>query len=206
MSTSVIIWLVAFLIYSVFAYWYFGIRRPLNKDEIDAYLSKIKKYESYQNKDLTGLKNFLSNDDGKSFAMVNSILLKEKPDLLEGVTDGDTSMKVLINYHKSFMSMMIKKGGIGIFQGRVTGKSFDVIGIDNADQWGICGINRFRSRRDLIEIITHPSFHKKHQFKIASLEKSIAYPVSPWFQLGGFPVTVALFLALLAAIAHIISI
>ena len=102
------------------------------------------------------------------------------------------------------MKMMFKRGGIGIFQGRVSGRSVDVIGIEPADQWGICSINRFRSRRDLMELITHPDFHKKHQFKFAALEKSIAYPVSPWFQLGSFPLTVLLFIGLIASVTQII--
>tara|TARA_Y100000385_G_scaffold287682_1_gene352438 strand:+ start:4287 stop:4934 length:648 start_codon:yes stop_codon:yes gene_type:complete len=206
MTTQLIIWLSAITLYLLFALWYFGFRRKLKKEEVEVYLKKLAAYDDYKDQDLRGLKEFLTNDDGKSFVMVNSILLKEKPDLVEGVEEGDKSLKVLIKYHKSFMGMMIKRAGIGIFQGRVAGQSVDLIGIENAEQWGISAINRFRSRRDFIEILIHPKFHEKHQFKFAALEKSIAYPVSPWFQLGGFPLTVALVLALLAAIGHIISI
>jgi len=79
-----------------------------------------------------------------------------------------------------------------------------VIGIDNAEEWGISAINRFRSRRDFIEILITPEFHEKHEFKFAALSKSIAYPVDPWFQLGGMTTTVALALALLAAIIQIL--
>ena len=112
-------------------------------------------------------------------------------------------MKTLIAYHKSFMKAMLKRAGIGIFQGRVAGSSVDVIGIDNAEEWGVSAINRFRSRRDLMEILTTPEFHEKHEFKFAALSKSIAYPVDPWFQLGGVPLTVGLILALGAALLHI---
>ena len=154
--------------------------------------------------ELISLRRFLENDTGKSFAMVNLIQLKKTPDLIEGVEEGDSSLKTLITYYKSFMKMMLKRGGIGIFQGRVAGSSIDVIGIENAEEWGISAINRFRSRRDFMELITHPSFHEKHAYKFAALKKSIASPIDPWFQLGGVPVVVGLVFALVAAIIHII--
>ena len=181
-----------------------GIRKPLSKAEVDHYLKELKKYNNNSAQGLNDLREFLENDTGKSFVMVNSILLKEKPDLVDGVKEGDSSLKTLIAYHKPFMKMMLKRGGIGIFQGRVAGKSVDVIGIDNAEEWKISGINRFRSRRDLMEILIHPTFHEKHELKFAALSKSIAYPVDPWFQLGGLTLVVGLALALVAAITHIL--
>ena len=204
--TPFIIWVSAFILYAIFWLWYVGIRKPLSKADVDQYISKLKAYKHYEGQDLSGLRRFLENDTGKSFTMVNSVLLKHKPDLVDGVQEGDTSLKTLINYHKPFMKMMLSRGGIGIFQGRVAGASFDVIGIDNADEWGISGINRFRSRRDFMEILIHPTFHEKHEFKFAALSKSIAYPVDPWFQLGGLTTTVALATALIAALFHILLI
>ena len=203
MTTTIIIWTTAAFLYACFWLWYVGIRKPLSQDEVDKYINKLKEYDEYKNRDLTGVRAFLENDTGKSFVMVNSIVLKKTPDEVSGVKDGDTSLQTLINYHKPFMKMMLKRGGIGIFQGRVAGKSFDVINMDNADYWQISGINRFRSRRDFIEILTTPLFHEKHELKFAALEKSIAYPVDPWFQLGGLTSTVGLIIALLASLSQI---
>ncbi len=203
MSTPLIIWITAFLLYSIFWLWYVGFRKPLSKTEIDHYLKELGKFNNNSTEGLTDLCQFLENDTGKSFVMVNSISLKKTPDLVEGVKTGDSSIKTLITYHKSFMKAMLKRAGIGIFQGRVAGKSVDVIGIENADEWQISGINRFRSRRDFMEILITPQFHEKHEFKFAALSKSIAYPVDPWFQLGGFPLTVGLVVALMAALLHI---
>lgn len=203
MSTPLIIWASAFILYAIFWLWYVGFRKPLSKTEIDHYLKEYSKFDTNSSEGMTGLRQFLENDTGKSFVMVNSINLKKTPDLVEGVKEGDTSLKTLINYHKPFMKMMFKRGGIGIFQGRVAGNSVDVINIDNAEEWQISAINRFRSRRDFAEIMIHPLFHEKHELKFAALDKSIAYPVDPWFQLGGFPLTVGLILALGAALLHI---
>ena len=203
MSLPLIIWSTAFLLYAIFWLWYVGFRKPLTQQEIDTYLKKLEQYNNSSAQGLKDLRQFLENDTGKSFVMVNSISLKKTPDLIEGVKEGDSSLKTLITYHKSFMKQMLKRAGIGIFQGRVAGKSVDVIGIENAEEWQISGINRFRSRRDFMEILITPQFHEKHEFKFAALSKSIAYPVDPWFQLGGFPLTVGLILALGAALLHI---
>ena len=203
MSTPLIIWGTAFILYTIFWLWYVGFRKPLSKADVEYYINQLKQFDGYKNRDLSGLRQFLENDTGKSFVMVNSVLLKKKPDIVEGVKEGDTSLQTLINYHKPFMKLMLKKGGIGIFQGRVAGKSVDVINIENAEEWKISAINRFRSRRDFAEIMIHPLFHEKHELKFAALDKSIAYPVDPWFQLGGFPLTVGLVIALLAAITQI---
>lgn len=203
MTTPIIIWMTAFLLYLIFWLWYVGIRKSLSKDEVDGYIEKLRTYDDYKHQDLSSIRAFLENDTGKSFVMVNSIVLKKTPDMVAGVKEGDTSLATLINYHKPFMKMMFKKGGLGIFHGRVAGKSFDVINIDNADDWQISAINRFRSRRDFMEILTSPLFHEKHELKFAALDKSIAYPVDPWFQLGGLATVVALGIGLIAALLHI---
>lgn len=203
MPPQLIIWSTAIILYVIFWLWYVGIRKPLSDSEVDGYIDRLRGYENYTSEEIINMKEFLKNDTGKSFVMVNSILLKEKPDQVVGVKPEDTSLKTLIAYHKPFMKMMFKRGGIGIFHGRVAGKSVDVIGIENAEEWRISAINRFRSRRDFMEIITHPTFHEKHELKFAALSKSIAYPVDPWFQLGGLTTTVALVLALVAALIQI---
>ena len=203
MTVKIWIWGGAILVYGVFYLWYVGFRSPLTAAEVDDYLNKLAAIDPSGKNDLASLRQFLENDTGKSFVIVNSIQLKKTPDLVAGVKEGDSSLETLIAYHKPFMKMMLKRAGIGIFQGRMATKAVDVIGIDNAEDWTISAINRFRSRRDFIEIMITPEFHEKHELKYAALNKSIATPVDPWFQLGGVPLTVGLMVALGAALVHI---
>lgn len=204
MSAKLIIWGVALLLYAIFWLWYVGFRRPLSQAEVDEYLRKFQAFEHNKGSDFSNLRKFLESDTGKSFVMVNSLVLKKAPLKVEGVEDGQTSREVLMIYVKPFMKLLIKQGGMPIFQGQVAGKSVDVINIDNASYWQISGINRFRSRRDFMKILINPTFHEKHILKFASLDKSIAYPVDPWFQLGGFSTVVTLVIALAAALLHIL--
>ena len=57
----------------------------------------------------------------------------------------------------------------------------DLVGIDSAESWSDAALMRCRIRPALMEIITHPVMRERHDFQIAALEKTIAYPVEPVF-------------------------
>ena len=56
---------------------------------------------------------------------------------------------------------------------------------------------RYRSRRDMMEITVNPAFRGSHDFKIAAMAKTIAFPVDPWFQLGDPRLVLALLFGLI---------
>ena len=64
--------------------------------------------------------------------------------------------------------------------------------------WDRGALMRYRSRRDLFEISTNPAFQGSHEFKVAAMAKTIAYPLDPWFQLGDPRLVLALILGLIA--------
>ena len=45
-----------------------------------------------------------------------------------------------------------------------------------------------------------------HGLKLDSLEKTFAFPASPWFMLGGPRIVVALAIALVAALTHLATV
>jgi hypothetical protein len=57
---------------------------------------------------------------------------------------------------------------------------------------------RYRSRRTMMEISTDPAFAGRHDFKLAALDKTIAFPVSPLLNPGDARLLLAL--ALLVAV------
>ena len=57
---------------------------------------------------------------------------------------------------------------------------------------------RYRSRRDLMEIATNPAFSGRHEFKIAAIRKTLAFPIDPWGQLGDPRLVLGLVVAVLA--------
>ena len=62
--------------------------------------------------------------------------------------------------------------------------SMDLVGIENAEVWETAALFRYKSRRSFLEIVTHPDMYSKHKYKIAALEKTIAFPVENQFYLG----------------------
>jgi hypothetical protein len=62
---------------------------------------------------------------------------------------------------------------------------------------------RYRSRRDLVEIASNPEMGKRHHFKVAALDKTIAFPVETRVYLGDARVLVGLLLLSLTALVDI---
>ena len=73
----------------------------------------------------------------------------------------------------------------------------DLMNAPGMERWTRGAAMRYRSRRDLMEIATNPAFSGSHDFKVAAMRKTIAFPVDPWFQLGDPRLLMALFLGLI---------
>ena len=58
---------------------------------------------------------------------------------------------------------------------------------------------RYRSRRDMLDIATNPAFAGSHEFKVAAMRKTIAFPIDPWIQLGDPRLVLALLFGLLGS-------
>jgi hypothetical protein len=56
---------------------------------------------------------------------------------------------------------------------------------------------RYKSRRAFMEVVTHPNMGSKHAFKVAALEKTIAYPVETVIYLSDPRLLLALILIIL---------
>jgi len=53
----------------------------------------------------------------------------------------------------------------------------------------------YRSRRDRLEAATCAEFAGSHEFRIAAMRKTIAFPIDRWIQLGDSRLVVALVFA-----------
>jgi hypothetical protein len=80
------------------------------------------------------------------------------------------------------------------------GVAVDVAGIEGARGWDMAALFRYKSRRAFVEIITHPAMGERHAYKLAAMEKTIAYPVEPGLFLSDLRVLLFLLLALAASL------
>jgi hypothetical protein len=67
---------------------------------------------------------------------------------------------------------------------RVANSAMDLMNAEGMEEWTRGAGMRYRSRRDMLEIATNPAFAGSHEFKIADMGKTIAFPIDPWIQLG----------------------
>jgi len=144
----------------------------------------------------------MEEDDGKHFYMMNLLDLTDNPPELPA-TGLDASAEELMTHYMEYMSpALFSRACHPAFFGRVVADALDLSGIENAESWDQAALYRYRSRRDMIAIATNPKFLERHDYKIASLEKTIASPVKPLFFLGDLRFTLGLILFSLVSIVN----
>jgi len=126
---------------------------------------------------LAALTRFLYDDDGDDFVMVNLIDMR-KHDSTEG---GETPSQLLDRYMEYMWPSLILRACHPVFFSQGRYEALDIWGIDGAHNWSQFALMRYRSRRDMLEITINQQFKGSHDFKIAAMKKTVAFPVS-----GGF--------------------
>lgn len=179
------------LLYGAFWFWYTPIGPPLSDEEIEAYLSRIDSAEGRAR-----IESFAREDTGRSFYMLNALDLDESPGSIDGAPAGADGQQLMDLYMEHMLPALLARASHPVFFGVTVGKSVEVVGIENAETWDQGALVRYRSRRDLLDIVTNPDFRDRHHFKVAALEKTIAYPIETPF----FPGDLRLLLGLVAAL------
>ena len=177
------VWSAFGLLYAAFFAWYTSFAGPLEEEEIQRYLAFFA--ENGAEPDQVALwRNFMESDTGDDFAMLNAIEMRERPLPVEGAPPGETSEQVLARYTAPFLGRALRSAAHPVMLGRAAADAIDLWGIDGAEEWSTGGLVRYRSRRDLMEQVVAVGPTGIHEFKTAAMEKTIAYPLDPWFQLG----------------------
>ena len=199
-----IIWGTALLAYGAFRLWYDNWSGPLKPAEIDAFLAQMAgRFEATGNSPDV-LRAFLAADDGREFVMLN--LVKAQ---LEPVEDPQTGQMVqgfelLKRYSKRFMPVLFRNGGHPGIVGRKVGGYVDAWNTEPDPGWTVFGLMRYRSRRDMIKLVMDPAFMAGHPDKLLGTLATFSFPTQRVLSFYVGPrVTVALVLALIAALSHL---
>ena len=183
------VWITLAIIYGLFFTWYTDFGGKLSDDEIKSYYSK---FESNALKDgrvlepriMKLLQKFMEEDSGKQFLMVNVIDMSENPIFPDGTVSEESSDNLMNEYMEHMYGEVLKRASHPAFIGSAVNGSMDLVGIENAEVWETAALFRYKSRRAFLEIVTHPDMNSKHKYKIAALEKTIAFPVETQLYLG----------------------
>lgn len=203
MTRPATIWGAAVLLYVAFFAWYTNLSGPLTRDEIDMYVERMAA-NAADEVQLARFRTFLEEDTGDDFIMVNAILMRERPLPEEGVRPDESSDEVLGRYMAYMWPALLKRACHPVLAGAAVLDAPEVWGIENAERWSSAGLMRYRSRRDLMEIAATPEFNGPHEFKIAAIEKTVAFPIEASLQLGDPRLLLGLFLFGLSAALHLL--
>jgi hypothetical protein len=99
---------------------------------------------------------------------------------------------------------LLKRACHPVLGGEALTDAIEVWGLENGERWSIAGLMRYRSRRDMVEIAATPEFNGPHEFKMAAIEKTVAFPIEPLFQLGDPRLLLGLILFGLSAGLHLL--
>ena len=133
---------------------------------------------------MESLQKFMREDSGKQFLMVNVIDMSENPVFPDGTAAEESSDMLMNKYMEHMYGELFRRASHPVFLGNAVNNSMDLVGIENAEVWETAALFRYKSRRTFLEIVTHPDMYSKHKYKIAALEKTIAFPVENQLYLG----------------------
>ena len=192
------IWAVLGVVYAAFFSWYTSFGGPLTPEEIDHFVALIAENGEQRGPEREALlRNFLESDTGDDFVMVNVIEMHATPLQVDGVEEGESSEDVLAKYMEYMMPALLSRASHPVFYGAAASPALEMFGVEGMRDWTTGAGMRYRSRRDMMEIASNPAFQGSHEFKIASINKTIAFPIDPWVNAGDPRLLLALILGLL---------
>lgn len=170
------IWGVPAALWLVFTLWYTDLGGPLTGVEVVDAMAYFDE-RGIEPERRERMKAFLENDTGRQFLMVNNIDMSEAPPPMEGFGPEATAADYMNHYMEHMYPELLSRASHPIFFGSAQGIVLDVSGIEGAEVWDSAALFRYRSRRTFLEIVTNPAIGPRHDFKLAAMTKTIAYPV-----------------------------
>ena len=200
------IWILVPIFYAGFCLWYFNWQGPINSEEIDHFMAEFKSIEGSKHTDAKTFRQFLEQDDGAEFVMLNQVQLHSDEIMHPMTGKAVNASELLSEYFSPFALALFKRGGHPGFQMRTVGGNVDSWNAEFNKGFEVTASMRYKSRRDLVELILDPMFADAHVYKLAAIERTISYPTHVMLSTSlRPPIAVLLVLLLLASLAQNLS-
>ena len=175
-------------IYGLFWVWYGGNGKPLSAAEGDRLLAKmelmhgVNRAEAPPGSLTRNLADMLPHDDGKQFYAVN----------LETRRKGAEASAAEREYTRSLLPILLSRAGHPVFVSERAGLMLGEYGksIDRV------AVVRYRSLRDLLEMVTDPAMPAAGEHKFAALEHTEVFITRPTISIAKVRLLVGLLLAI----------
>ena len=202
MTSRVKLWLSSLLIYSVFVFWYTDFSGPLSDPEVDQFVATLKERNT-EPETIAYFETFFRHDTGRQFLMLNNLDMAANPPDVQGAEPGESADQLMGRYMAHMYPELFKRASHPVIFGQAAYSALDMVGIENAtemQEWTGGAMFRSRSRRTFMEIVVNPSIKGRHEFKLAALDKTIAYPIETSIYLGDMRLLLGLILLSLTAL------
>ena len=193
------LWLLSTLLYVAFCFWYTDLKGPLSDAEIDKFVTTMTTNGTAP-ETIDFIETFMREDSGRQFLMVNNIDMNDNPPTVEGAAPNASADELMASYMEHMIPALLSRACHPVIMGNAAYTAMDVVGIEGAEQWTGAALFRYRSRRSLMEIVSNPAFRGKHHFKMAALDKTIAFPIETTLYLGDPRLLLGLLLLALTAL------
>lgn len=191
-------------LYVAFVAWYGGRGAPMTPEESDRLFATIAaRAQNEPNADgrlRDELRQLAASDDGNEFFMLNLIRYRPAAQYPAGYDFPGDALDADARYSRAIVPHLLRHGGVPVFLGEVEGRFIDAAG-DPA--WQRVAIVRYRSRRDLLEMVADLAGRDIAVHKWASIEKTHVFPVRPLFSLTFVRGGVAALLIALGVAVHL---
>ena len=170
------LWICVPIVYGLFSLWYFNWQGPITQPEVEQFMAQFAEQEGSSHTHKATLRAFLEQDDGKEFIMLNQVQVYED-DIAHPLTGEMIPGRTLLaNYFEPFAWALFLRGGHPVFQARTVGGFIDSWNAEDNLSFSGTAMMRYRSRRDIAELVMDPSFADGHIYKLAAIERTVSYP------------------------------
>ncbi len=202
-----LIWALPTLVYIAFVGWYTDFGGPLDDAEIATYLARFEAL-GFSEERRDRIRGFMETDTGRQFLMLNAVDYADDPPDVPGAEPGESATQLMDRYMEHMYAELFSRACHPTVIGHAVFLALDLVGVedlDTAERWDMGALFRYRSRRTFLEIATIPETMDRHEFKIAALDKTIAYPIETQLNLGEPRVLLGLLLLSAAALGDLLS-
>ena len=196
------IWMTAACVYGLFLLWHEPwLKSPLTIAELDLTLKGMDANQQVTEVEKQALRAFFSNDDGKPFYNLNLMLFADRATYADGIKHPHIVTGTDANdaYARVVLPQLLRRGSYPLL---TSSKISELLNerAPGADFFQEVAIVRYRSRRDMLDMIQDPDFKAGSPHKFAALAKNVAVPLR-----GGLVFDLSVLFPLLLLLATLIT-
>ena len=204
-----IFYAVLLLVYLLGRSWYGGSGDPVKDAELESYIKALTSNAGVRGKDTDKSVNYMrrlaEKDDGNEFIMVNLIRFRETSLYSKDSPWADETDPMLADtrYGDGVIPLLLKRGSLPIFVSSVSGR---FINETTHDEWDMVAMVRYRSVRDMLQMMVEMSSTDLADHKWAAIEQTHVFPVKPKISLVSLRLMIGILLFLFAvAVSYLVN-